>query len=364
MYLRRLTLRNYRNFIEQTYITNANISVIYGRNAQGKTNLLESIYLLGNYKSFRTQRNSELIRNNTAKAEIHALIATGGVEHHITMSIDRDSKNITVDGKKSITPEKISGLLRPVLFSPEEIGIINGPPAERRALIDRAIFHTNPEFLILARKFNRVLRQRNKILRTDAQAQELKIWSEYLVQYGAAIRDERKKYVTRLVPRLKKIYQQIVCDRPDERENIDLIINEGDDIHSANQLRDELDRVLEREKIHKTTLAGPQRDDPLFKIDGRLLRQFGSQGQKKSYILAFKIAQIEDLEKQFGVPPLLLLDDFAGELDFGRRQFLFEYLCQHRGQVFITTTDKNILSNTIFHDVDYYCVDQGILSRD
>lgn len=357
-------MKNYRNFIEQTYITDANISVIYGRNAQGKTNFLESIYLLGNYKSFRTQRNSELIKNNTENAEIQALIKTGGVEHHITMSINRESKNITVDGKKSVTPEIISGLLRPVLFSPEEIGIINGPPAERRALIDRAIFHTNPEFLVLARKFNRILRQRNKILRTDAQSKELKIWSEYLIQYGAAIRDERKKYVTRLAPRIRKIYQQIVFDRPNENENIDLTINEGSDTHSVSQLREELDRVIEREKINKTTLAGPQRDDPLFKIDGRLLRQFGSQGQKKSYILAFKIAQIEDIENQFGVPPLLLLDDFAGELDFGRRQFLFEYLYQHQGQVFITTTDKNILSNTIFHDVDYYCVDQGILNRD
>jgi DNA replication and repair protein RecF len=359
MHLRRLVLHNFRNIDQVEAFPDPGFNILWGENAQGKTNILEAIYLLGHLKSFRTTRNSELIRKGCPFGRIAGEVEKKDVLHTIGVVIQEEGKSIRVDGKPVIRTKDFPGYLCSVLFAPEEVGLARGYPAGRRALLDRAVFQADPAFLDRAREYQRYLKQRNRLLKEGSRPEQLLPWNEGLVTAGAQVRRMRIHYLQRLVPLLKETYRAIT----DGREEADLLYpaRVSTEHELQEQLRCELKRQTAQEIRIGTTLAGPHRDDIQFMVNGLSLRSYGSQGQQRSFLLAFKTAQIMDLERHAGCLPVLLLDDMTGELDRKRQEFFFQFLRERRSQVFVTTTDPQSILNEGFHEVRSFRVIQGTL---
>lgn len=356
MHLHRLKVCCFRNLAAVEVQWGYGFNVIWGRNAQGKTNLLEAVYLLGHLKSFRGARTAEMIEQGGAAARLSGQVSRGAVTHQVEITLEERGQTPRLDGKPVQRLSQFLGVLRPVLFSADELALLKGPPAGRRALLDRAVLQADPGYLERVQTFQRVLRQRNQLLRDQAAAATLAPWNESFAAAGARIRLERNRYLARLQPVLAHIGEEIAGD-----EGVSLLCHPA--TGSEAELRDELLRDLHqlraRERALGQTLAGPHRDDPAALVDGRPLRQFGSQGQQRSFLLAFKAAQLLDLEEQLGEAPPLLLDDLASELDAERQASFFAFLRRRRGQVLITTTHPATLGPAVCPQASYFRVEQG-----
>ena len=361
MYIDRIFLKDFRNFKQIQFYPHEKFNIIYGRNAQGKTNILESIYILANLKSFRGSSNDELIRHEQNICYINSSIFSNGVNREIKLEINKKGKNVKIDNKKPHSAIEFFGYLRPVLFAPEEVSLLKGYPAGRRSLLDRAVFQASPVFINIIMDYNRFLKQRNKLLKEKKYQTENDPWTDGLVTTGTRVRLERKKYIVRILPLFKEIFSKIT----NGAETADIIYPLPPDSENVlqNQFYLELEKMAERELAFGQTLVGPHRDDPIFLINGKSVRQYGSQGQQKSFILAFKTAQILDLEKILGEPPILLLDDMTGELDMFRQKFFFDFLNNSKGQVFITTTDIQPLLKAGIKDGRFLRVHLGEIQK-
>jgi DNA replication and repair protein RecF len=360
MILNNLKLHFYRNLAESNLAWNEHFNVIHGNNAQGKTNLLEAIYLLGHLKSFRGARGQELINHEVEMAWIGADVSKGGVNNRLEIGLQKNGRNPRVDGKTVQKLSQFLGYLRTVLFTPEELGIIKGFPAGRRALLDRAILQTEPTYLDRVQEYDRILRQRNQLLKKQADEKELLPWTEALVRTGSRIRHERHIYLKRLQPFLYQVYREITGGAESAELNYSVEKKKLKEI--TDHLIASFERLATREKKTGMTLAGPHRDDLNFLVDERSLRSFGSQGQQRSFLLAFKAAQVMDLEEQFKDPPVLLLDDLASELDSHRQEGFFNFLLNRRGQVFLTSTQQPVLADSVRETASFYKVDQGLVT--
>ena len=362
MLLEQLSLHDFRNIEAAQIQPHPCFNIFSGANAQGKTNLLESLSILGSLKSFRSGRNDELIRHGQNCCGIKGKTSRNRVAHEMLVNISRDGKQALLDGKPVNQPETYLACLRLVIFSPEEVSLVKGAPAGRRRLLDRAVFLVQGSYLAEVRKYDRLLKQRNRLLKDGCAETEINPWTEELVRSGARIRKARTKYLQRLVPRLTDCYREI-CG---EKERVELLYREQHDelavLESA--LLHELHRQKEQERKYGMTLSGPHRDDFEFLIDGRPLKNYASQGQQRSFILAFKAAQAMDLLTEHGEPPLLLLDDLTGELDQQRQGLFYKFLLSMQTQVFITTTDVRPLLDGGINDGYFFRVENGTFHAD
>lgn len=359
MQLIKLSLYNFRNFKNIKIEPNNLFNIFYGDNAEGKTNILESISLLGSLKSFRSARNNELVKIGEKKAVIKGVSLNNQVSDEISLSIDKDRKTARLNGKIVSQPENYLDCLRPVVFSPEEVSVTKGGPSGRRRLIDRAVFQSTPIFLKIFKQYERQLKQRNMLLKERKSELEIIPWTDSLIDTGSKIRFARKKYIESISSDFFDCYKLI----SGSRENIKILYQNRydclDDIKKA--FREELLKNREQEIKYGITLCGPHRDDIFFYLNDKSLREFGSQGQQRSFILALKTAQVINLEKEYGEPPLLLLDDLLGELDQQRQDFFFQFLFRMQGQIFITTTDIKPLEKSGINRASYFNVKDGVL---
>jgi DNA replication and repair protein RecF len=356
MHLEQLLVRQFRNLSEVKLFWGEGFNVIWGNNAQGKTNLLEAVYLLGHLKSFRGARTSDLIQTGAAAARLTGLLTSGRVQHQLEVTLEQQGQTPRLDGKPVQRLSQFIGTLRLVLFTADELILLKGSPAGRRVLLDRAVLQTDPGYLDRVQAYNRILRQRNQLLKERASAEQLAPWNEALIESGARIRQDRCSYLEQLQPVLSAIGREI-ADR-DERLALNYpLAGSRHDLRAA--LREEIERLHTRERQLAQTLAGPHRDDPDPLVDGRPLKLFGSQGQHRSFLLAFKAAQLSDLEARLGEPPLLLLDDLASELDAQRQASFFAFLRRRRGQVLITTTHPATLGEAVCPQARYFHVTDG-----
>jgi len=340
MFLKTLEIKDFRNIENLKLDLNENFNVLWGNNAQGKTNILEAIYLLANLKSFRTSKNENYIKHGKSSANISSILNLKNVEHIIKLCIEKNGKKTEIDGKKINKISDFIGKIAPVVFSPEELNIVKGSPVGRRSIIDRAIFQIENSYLDDSLFFIKYLKNRNALLKNEER--NIEVWDEGFIKYGAKIIKKRINYITRLNPLIDDCFKELTSGK----ENAEIkypVSNNSEEEIKAN-LRIELQKNCKREKIYKQTLSGPHRDDPEFLINGYPLRIFGSQGQQRSFILAFKTAQIIDLQNIKGINPILLLDDMTSELDNQRQSYFFNFLEKQKGQVFITTTDINMSS--------------------
>jgi DNA replication and repair protein RecF len=362
MYIHSLILNNFRNIEKTEIFPDPDFNILWGPNAQGKTNFLEAIYLLGNLKSFRASRTQDLPKYDAIEARISARVQSGGVRHGVELTIGRQGKSAHLNGKEIRRTSGFFGYLRPVLFSPEEVNLLKGYPAGRRALLDRAVFQSDPGYLPKAQAYDRCLKQRNRLLKEGRTGGEVASWTEKFLETGAVVRRERSRYLHRIRPLFRETYRTITAAR-EEADFTYLPVGE-DEEEIKNALSRELQREHERERRLGQTLAGPHRDDPEFIVNGRSARLFASQGQQRSLILAFKTAQIIDLERITGEPPVLLLDDMTSELDRQRQGFFFRFLLSRKGQVFITTTEIEPLVREGLRHGRFFRVNNGAFEQE
>ena len=362
MLLKTLQVHHFRNLMETELQWCSGFNVIWGNNAQGKTNLLEAIYLLGHLKSFRNARGGDFIEHTADNAYVGGQVEKGRVTHRIELALGKKGRTPSLNGKPVKKLSEFLGYLRPILFTPEEMGLIKGYPVGRRALLDRAIVQQEPGYLDRFQEFTRILKQRNNLLKKEATVQELEPWTQALAKKGSRIQRDRLKFLQEFMPHLQQAYQQFAED--DEQPEIRYPVSLQEQRSMADQLYEKLARLAAREKQLRQTLAGPHRDDPVFMVAGKDLKVFGSQGQQRSFLLAFKAAQVTSLEEQLGEPPVLLLDDLSSELDQQRERGFFNFLLTRRGQVFLTTTRPQILGDRQPSDVRSFEVSQGSIKTE
>ena len=345
MKLKKLTIDAYRN-LERTELSFGDrFNIFHGNNAQGKTNLLESIYLLGTLKSFRQAKNSELIRWGEPSAILRGWVEKDGVTREIALLLEKQGKKVRVDRKSVARLADFFGSLNVVIFSPDEMAMAKGMPDGRRRFLDRAIFSGDPEYLHLHHDYYLILKNRNSILK-QGDTGDLGVWSEKLAEAGARLIMKRVSYLEEIEPLLNECYRAIAGSGEEVGMRYLSHMPDGERTLQGwcRRLSDALAKGASEEKRRGMTLAGPHRDDLDFTLNGMSLKRFGSQGQQRSFVLALKMAEINYLEETFGSPPILLLDDMTSELDRGRNRNLMEFLERKQMQVFITTTSlQNIL---------------------
>ncbi len=352
MRLQHISLGTFRNLQKAEMDPNDRFNILFGNNGQGKTNILEAIYLLGTLKSFRLAKNSELMTWGTPFALIKGVVHSEGVHREIAVAVEREGKRVRLDRKAISHPADFFGTLNVVVFSPDEMAMVKGGPDVRRRYLDRAVFSGDATYLSLFHNYTRILKNRNALLKRE-DCDGLEVWSEQLAEVGSRLISSRIGYLRAIEGLLRDFYRTIagsgeqagIAYRPHllDRERL---LTEG-----AALLREGLAKTAGEEQRTGATAVGPHRDDVEFSLNGKSLKQYASQGQQRSFVLALKMAEIEYLQRKFDSPPILLLDDMTSELDRERNRNLMEFLKQKEMQVFITTTS---LQNISLDGIDTY----------
>lgn len=340
MLLNCINVNSFRNIRRSVINFDSRFNIFYGKNGQGKTNYLEAIFFLGTLKSFRHARQKDMLAWDENSASLKCSFVDHELQHDLSVTFENSSKILKVDGK--VPPRLIDYChqLSVVAFSPEEMAMINGSPDQRRRYLDRAVFCMDPAYLKIYHDYYRVLKQRNQLLRQHNYG-GIEAWTEQLVITGAKLVLERSAYIRELTEPFSAYYKNI--SGSDEVARLCYHNPSFESCFSLSEIRDDIFRALidssriERER--GTTIVGPHRDDLEFFLNNRLIREHGSQGQQKSFVMAMKMAEIEHLNKISGRLPILLLDDMTAELDNDRIQHLLDFLISRNIQVFITTTD-------------------------
>ena len=345
MIVRKLVFSSFRNLERTEFAPGGRFNVFHGNNGQGKTNILEAIYVLGTMKSFRLARNRDLIRWGEPFSLLKGVVEKDGVSREVTLLIEKEGKKARVDRKSLERLSDFFGCLNVVVFSPEELVMVKGQPELRRRYLDRAIFAADPAYLALHHDYSRVLKNRNALLRSGVR-DGLDVWSDKLVEAGTRLFLKRVEHLDGIRDLLQEFHDSIAGNGA----KVDVVYRsipggaatERGTYHL--QLRITLERLAAEEQRRGVTQAGPHRDDLEFLLDGRVMKQHASQGEQRSFILALKMAEIEYLHRLHGDPPVLLLDDMTSELDGERNRNLIRFLEEKRMQVFITTTSLQNLN--------------------
>ena len=344
MQLLAVELHDFRNLAYGLVEPDPSFTVLAGDNGQGKTNLLEAIYLLGTLISFRAARLEELVRWGCPSARVRGRVARRGVErlYEVEITARPPRKVARVDDKPVRAAADYFGGMNVVLFSPDELGLPRGAPGERRRFVDRAVWNTAPSFLAEAQTYQRILRSRNAVLRDGERAEAealVEVYDQQLARAGALLVARRRAYLARLGPRFSRAFARITESGLGAELGYESSLT-GDDAELAGELQEALARSRRRDFARGFTSVGPHVDDLGFTLGGRPARLHASQGQIRALVLALKIAEIEELEQALGEPPILLLDDVSSELDARRNALLFAFLAEIRCQTFITTTHR------------------------
>ncbi len=339
MKLEKIQIHSFRNIKAAHLSFGDRFNIITGNNGQGKTNLLESIFLLGTMKSFRGGRNADLISYGSEQSIIKGWGVRDGVTREISLAIFHGGKKAFVDGKPVQRLSDFFGNLNMVVFSPEDISMTRGMPEMRRRYLDRAVFSGDTAYLAIHHEYYRILKNRNALLKLG-ERDGLSVWSEKLADTGARLMVKRETFTREILRLLQEYYRGIAGPGEEAVIRYRSRVGVSDRSHSSLSvcLRDILGKSLPDDLRRGTTLAGPHRDDLEFVLNGKPLSHHGSQGEQRSFILALKMAEIEYLKRKWGTPPLLLLDDMTSELDRDRNGNFMKYLKEKETQVFITTT--------------------------
>ncbi|MEI8356250.1 MAG: DNA replication/repair protein RecF [Deltaproteobacteria bacterium] len=357
MKLKKIYICSFRNIEKAEIYPDDKFNLIVGNNAQGKTNFLESIYLLGTMKSFRLARNPELIKYGNPFAIVRGLVDNEEVLQEISLSIENAGKKVRINGKPVTQIADFFGCLSMVVFSPEDLAMVRGLPDLRRKYLDRAIFSSDISYLSLHQEFHRILKNRNNLLKREDR-NGLDTWTERLAETGARLVVKRVSYIQKITKLLTDFYA-IISGHHEQAEVIyrSEVMKKDGTAGSAEEVRLSMLELLHKnasdENRRGLTLTGPHRDDINFSINGKSLKFHGSQGEQRSFILALKMAEIEYIKKLNGNPPILLLDDMTSELDMDRNNNFMEFLKIKDMQVFITTTS---LDNITLSGIQNYKV--------
>jgi len=336
VHLAQLRLRDFRNYARLDVAFSPGFHLLLGSNAQGKTNLLEAIYLLATLRSFRGVGSAQMVRHGRPGYFVGANVVSGGTRE-IRMFWSPTERRLTVNGNPVRKLTDYLGVLRVVVFCTEDLNLVKGTAGRRRRLLDLLLTQTHATYLPLLQRFMRALRSRNALLKArEPDEAALDSFTRELVSLGNQVMQARRELAPRLSALTRLAYRQIARDAEELRLEYEPSVKED--------FAAELAKQRGRERVYRTTLVGPHRDELRLLLDERAAAQFASEGQKRSLAVALKMAQAEYLTGLHGAPPILLIDDVMGELDAGRRAGLLPLLersHQSSGQVFMTCTEEN-----------------------
>ena len=342
MIVKGLNIQNFRN-IENAYIEPTDgVNVIFGENAQGKTNLLESIWLFTGCKSFRCRRDREMVGFDAPFAKNEMTFFAKGREQTAHLFIDQ-KRTAMKNGVTLKSPAELVGEFYAVVFAPSHLSLVKEGPLFRRRFLDTALCELKPQYAKALAKYNHTLNQRNALLKDIQYHPELfdtlDVWDEKISSYGAAVVSERVWYTNLLSGKSAEIYDGLSDSK--EKLKINYVSNfggyEGDPYAVKEMLKQQLLDSRREDIFNKMTTAGPHRDDLQIQIDSLSARTFGSQGQQRPAALAMKLSEASILRDQTGEEPVILLDDVMSELDENRQDYILNHISGR--QVFITCCD-------------------------
>ena len=367
MKLKTLQLQNYRNYESISLNCHPDVNILIGENAQGKTNLLESIYTLALAKSHRTSNDKELIRFDSDYAKIEGDLSYRYGEMPLTKYITKKGKQVKINHLEQSRLTQYIGHLNVVLFAPEDLNIVKGSPQIRRRFIDMELGQISAVYLNDLSQYQRILKQKNNYLKQLQYGQKtdstmLEVLNQQFAEYAFKITLRREHFINELESLAKPIHSGIT----NERETLSLsylpsIKLENKDKSETERLEEVLTILndnMEREKDRGVCLYGPHRDDLGFNVNGMDAQTYGSQGQQRTTALSIKLAEIELMNIEVGEYPILLLDDVLSELDDSRQSHLLSTI-QHKVQTFVTTTSVDGIEHEIMKNAKLYRINQG-----
>jgi DNA replication and repair protein RecF len=343
---------DFRNLERVLLEPHPRFNVLAGENGQGKTNLLEAVYLLGTLRSFRASKTEELVRfaalEEGRRARVRARVNRLGTQRLLEVELGPGQKLARVDGKAARAAQYFGGF-NVVLFAPEDLGLVRGSPAARRRFLDRAIWNAAPQYLEEAQTYERVLKSRNALLRDERAAAQavhlpemLEVYDAQLARAAVPVITRRRALVAGLAARVQAAFARVSGGHEVaiayESAALRLAGAEADEAAIEAAVREALVRDRRRDLARRTTSSGPHTDELAIAFDGREAAAYASQGQVRAIALGLKIAEIQHLTETLGDAPVLLLDDVSSELDARRNAQLFEFLSSVRCQAFVTTT--------------------------
>ena len=361
MIIKSLELDHFRNYDSLSMTFDSGTNILYGDNAQGKTNILEAIYLSATTKSHKGSKDRDIVNFAAEEAHIRTYIEKDGLENRVDMHLRKNkSKGIAINGQKIKKAADLLGLLNVVFFSPEDLSIIKNGPAERRRFVDMELCQLDSFYLYNLNNYNKIVNQRNKLLKelsfNPGLKDTLSIWDSQLLSYGSKVIERRISFVEQLNDIIYDIHRKLSGDKEDLR-----IIYEPDVTLQDYERR--LQEGQDRDIRLKQTSTGPHRDDFYFEYKDNDLKYYGSQGQQKLAILSFKISEIPIFKEFTGTSPVLLLDDIFSELDIKKRNKLLKIINLDDVQSIITTTDLRNINKKYVENAYIFNVNNGNVER-
>lgn len=357
MIIKSLELANFRNYDSLEINFSNGTNILYGNNAQGKTNILEAIYLSSTTKSHKGSKDRDIINFDQEEAHIRTLLEKDGLENKIDMHLRKNkSKGIAINGQKIKKAAELLGLLNVVFFSPEDLSIIKNGPAERRRFVDMELCQLDSFYLYNLNHYNKIVNQRNKLLKDMYFHPELKdtlnIWDSQLVSFGSKIIERRELFIKQLNEIIYEIHRKL----SGEKEELSICYEPDTLIEDYGRL---LSKSQEKDIKLKQTTVGPHRDDFSFIEKNIDIRKFGSQGQQRTAALSLKLSEIELVKKMTKDNPVLLLDDVLSELDSDRQNYLLNNIGDI--QTIITCTGLDEFVNNRFEIDKVFQIENGRL---
>ena len=354
MILKSIELKNFRNYEDLDLKFDSGTNILFGDNAQGKTNILEAAYVSGTTKSHKGSRDKDMIRFGEDESHIRTIVEKQGKEYQLDIHLKKNrSKGIAINKVPIKMASELFGILNMVFFSPEDLNIIKNGPSERRRFLDAEICQLDKIYLSDLTRYNKILMQRNRLLK-DMQHQPqlmetLQVWDMQLVEYGKRLIRRRRQFVEELSEIVTGIHRNISGKREE------LVLRYEPNI-DAEFLEDELNRVREKDRKYAQTSVGPHRDDISFFIRGVDIRKFGSQGQQRTSALSLKLSEIELVRQTIHDTPVLLLDDVLSELDSNRQNYLLNSIHDIQTMITCTGLDEFVRNrfqiDKVFHVID------------
>lgn len=355
MIIKSLELADFRNYESLNISFDCGTNILYGDNAQGKTNILEAIYVSATTKSHKGSKDKEIVNFQKEESHIRTYIEKDGIEQRVDMHLRKNkSKGIAVDGNKLKKAADLMGLLNVVFFSPEDLSIIKNGPAERRRFADLELCQLDQFYLYNLNNYNKIINQRNKLLKdmyfNPGLKETLNIWDSQLVSYGSKIIERRSIFASQLSEIIKDIHLKLSGGK----EQITIQYEPNVRIEDFEKF---LKNSQDKDIRSKITSVGPHRDDFAFMVNGIDIRKYGSQGQQRTAALSLKLSEIELVKKITKDTPVLLLDDVLSELDSNRQNYLLNSIGEI--QTIITCTGLDEFINNRFEINRIFRVNNG-----
>lgn len=359
MWIRSIELSNFRNYKTLEVEFDQGINIFYGNNAQGKTNLLEAVYLCSTTKSHRVNKDRDMIRFHEDESHIKMYVMRDEVPYRIDMHLKKNkSKGIAVNGLPIRKASELFGIVNVVFFSPEDLHIIKEGPGERRRFIDLELCQLDKIYVHNLIQYNKTVLQRNNLLKELPEHPEyrdmISVWNEQLAKFGEVVIRIRRKFIEELNEVVEVIHDRITGGK----EQLKLVYEP--DV-TEDHFSEKLFLYEDRDIKLKTTTVGPHRDDICFLTNGMDIRKYGSQGQQRTAALSLKLAEIELVKKRTGQAPLLLLDDVLSELDSERQNHLLNSIKDV--QTMITCTGLDEFVQNRFHIDSIFEVQEGTVCK-